>query len=119
MATMERVFRRVLGADARGGPLADDGQYREAWATLCTYRALAMLTWLPPDLLVEDRDWAPGWTGRAAVLSTTLRLRQTSAGVAALAPLADLGALMNEALRARWPTLGEGAPPWPAAVADG
>ncbi len=116
VAGMECVFRRGLGADARGGPFADDGQYREAWATLCAYRALAMLTWFPPDLLAEDRAWAPGWTGRAALLSTTLRLHQTSAAAAALTPLADLGGRLSEALRARWPTLGEGAPNWPAAA---
>jgi hypothetical protein len=116
VATMEQVFRRVLGASAAGRVLTDDGRYREAWATLCAYRALAMLTWLSPDLLVEDRAWAPGWMGRAAMLSTTRRLQQTSAGVAALAPLTDLGARMSEALRARWPTVGEGAPPWPAAA---
>lgn len=116
VAGMERAFRRVLGADARGGPLTDDRWYREAWATLCAYRALAMLTWFSPALLAEDRAWAPGWTGRAALLSTALRLHQTSVGVAALAPLADLGGRMGAALRARWPDLGEGAPRWPAAA---
>jgi Ser/Thr protein kinase RdoA (MazF antagonist) len=116
VAAMEQAFQRALAAAAWGGPLADDGRYREAWATMCAYRALAMITWLSLDLLAEDRAWAVGWTGRAALISATLRLHQAGAGVAALTPLADLGGRMCEELQARWPTLGEGAPRWPAAV---
>jgi Phosphotransferase enzyme family len=116
VAAMEREFRRVLGAGAWGGTLTDEGRYQEAWATMCAYRALALITWLSPDLLAEDGAWAPGWTRRAALISTTLRLHQASTRVAALAPLSELGGRMSEELRARWPALGDGAPRWPAAV---
>jgi Phosphotransferase enzyme family len=113
MAAMEQVFRRAVGTSPLGGSLVDDDQYREAWATMCAYRALAMVTWFSPDLLAQDRPWTPGWTRRAALISTTLRLHQASAGVAALEPLAELGGHMSEELRARWPELGDGALHWP------
>ena len=116
MAAMEQVFRRAVGASPLGGPLVDDEQYREAWATMCAYRALAMVTWFSPDLLAQDRPWTPGWTRRAALISTALRLHQASAGVAALEPLAELGGHMSEELRARWPELGDGALHWPGVV---
>jgi hypothetical protein len=87
MAAMEQVFRCAVGAGPLGGPLVDDERYREAWATMCGYRALAMVTWFSPDLLAQNRPWTPGWTRRAALISTTLRLRQASAGVATLEPL--------------------------------
>ncbi len=110
---MERVFRRVLGASPMTRALVEDGQYQEAWAAMCAYRALAMISWFSPDILARDRAWTPGWTRRAALISTTLRLHQASAGIAAFAPLADLGAQMAAALQARWPELGDGALRWP------
>jgi hypothetical protein len=116
VAAMDRVFRQVLEASAWGFPLADDRRYQEAWATMCAYRAVAMITWFSPDLLTEDRAWVPGWTCRAALISTVLRLHQASAGVAALEPLAQLGGHMGEELQARWQALGDGAPRWPAAA---
>src|ERR671933_414046 len=116
MAALEQVFRRAVGASPSGDPFIDDEQYRQAWATMCAYRALAMLTWFSPDLLAQDGPWTPGWTRRAALVSTTLRLHQASAGVAVLEPLAELGGHMSEALRARWPELGDGALRWPGVV---
>jgi len=112
VAAMEWVFRHEVGASPLGGLLVDDGRYREAWAMMCAYRALAMVTWFSPDLLAQDRTWTPGWTRRAALISTTLRLHQASAGVAALEPLAELGGRMSEELRARWPELGDGVLHW-------
>src|ERR687884_218905 len=116
MATMEQVFRRAVGASPLGGALVDDEQYRQAWAMMCAYRALAMLTWFSPDLLAQDGPWTPGWTRRAALISTTLRLHHASAGVAVLKPLVELGGHMSEALRARWPELGDGALHWPGVI---
>ena len=111
--TMDQAFRHVLGASPQSAPLVDDGRYREAWATLCAYRALAMMTWFPPDLLVQDGAWTQGWTCRAAFISTALRLHQVTAGFAALEPLAELGASMATEVRTRWPELGDGALRWP------
>ncbi len=112
-AAMEKVFRQAAGARVLGDAIADDRRYGEAKATMCAYRALAMVTWFPPDLLVRDRDWTLGWSQRAALISTTLRLQRLCAGISALAPLADLGGALAEKLQARWPELGDGALHWP------
>src|SRR5581483_11634345 len=55
--TMEQVFRRILGASPVWGTLVDGERYREAWAAMCAYRALAMVTWFSPDLLAQDAPW--------------------------------------------------------------
>jgi hypothetical protein len=110
---MTRVYRAELAT--RCSAAADDTLYREGWSHLCAYRALAILTWLPPDLLVHDRPWAGGrWSGREAVLAAISRLRLATADVAGLAPLSDAAAILGEALRVRWPDLGDGLPRWPA-----
>jgi hypothetical protein len=116
VAAMDGAFRHALTSHAGGGLAAAD--YDEAWAALCAYRAVAMLTWFPIDLLVEeDAAWTPEWTRRAAVLSTVLRLRRVSSACPALLPLAALADQMCDRLQARWPDLGDGAPRWPAATA--
>ncbi len=115
VSAMDEAFRHTIAASPVGGALAADG-YHDSWAALCAYRALAMITWFSPDLLVQNGAWVAEWTRRAALLSTALRLHQVSSGVAALQPLADLGAHMSEQLQARWPDLGEGLPRWPAAA---
>jgi hypothetical protein len=84
---------------------------------MCAYRALAMVTWFPTDLLEGDKPWVPGWTMRPAMVSTALRLRDTTAGIPSLRPITELGSRIAEAVQARWPELGDGAIPW-AAVAD-
>ncbi len=50
------------------------------------------------------------------MISTALRLRAATAGAAPPAPLAEFGAGMAEALRARWPALGNGAVRWRGVV---
>jgi thiamine kinase-like enzyme len=112
-AAMELVFRQSAGSDLPAAALSDDRQFRVAKATMCAYRALAMLTWFPTDLLIDDRAWTPGWSQREALLSTTLRLQRLCAGISALEPLADLGGAMAEKLGARWPELGAGELHWP------
>jgi hypothetical protein len=95
----------------------DEDRYRGAWAAMCAYRAQAVLTWLPIDLLQRDHPWVEDWTGREAVLSTLARLQAATSGVRALAPLATTAGRMEDALRARWPAFGEGddlLPRWPA-----
>lgn len=114
--TMERVFRGILDASPVSGALSGDERYREEWTAMCAYRALAMITWFSPDLLAQDAPWTAGWTRRAALISTTLRLQRVSAGSATCEPLAELGGKMAVALQTRWPQLGDGAIPWPGVV---
>ena len=104
------TFRRHL---AGMWPLADDeSAYRAAWATMCAYRALAMLSWFPYDMLDADRPWAEAWTMRGALLTAARRLGRVAEGVDGLAALATAGGRLARAAQARWPELIEGVPEW-------
>lgn len=81
----------------------DETRFAEAWACLCAYRALAILTWIPPDVLGENRPWADDWTVRQAVLAAVHRLEQVAAPIEALGPVYVAAAALNRALRSRWP----------------
>jgi hypothetical protein len=116
-AELEDVFRHVIAPTSMAGLIHDEARYREAWAMMCAYRALAMLTWFPHDLLLTDHAWTPGWTMREACISTTRRLAQATADVTPLTPLAAFAARMAAAVQARWPELGDGQIRWPG-VAD-
>ncbi|HVC83557.1 MAG TPA: phosphotransferase [Chloroflexota bacterium] len=113
VVVMEHAFTRAAEASSLGGMPVHEKSYREARATICAYRSLAMLTWFSPGILRQDRGWTPGWTQREALISTTLRLYRLSVGVAVLAPLAELGEALAEATRTRWPELGDGLLRWP------
>ena len=98
----------------------DDTRYREGWALMAAYRALATLTWIPTQVLVQDRPWVETWSSRRAVLATLSRLRDNAAFMPALAPLATAAGDLFGALAARWPeAAGDGSdaallPRWPA-----
>jgi hypothetical protein len=92
----------------------DDGSYREAWALLSTYRALAMLIWIPPAILEANRPWVGDWSAREAVLAALGRLIRSAAGQAELEPTTEGVRGLETRLRARWPEYGEVLPAWPA-----
>jgi hypothetical protein len=117
VAALTETFRHELAQSPLAHLIADDAEYREGWATICAYRALAMLTWIPPSILQVDSSHAPGWSRRQATISTCLRLHQVTAGCAHLQPLATFGARMAAAAQARWPELGNGAIIWPGVMA--
>ena len=109
-AILHDSFRQHL---AGMWPLAsDESAYGAAWATMCTYRALAMLSWFPPDMLDADRPWAEGWTMRGALLTAALRLERAVTGVPGLAVINTAAARLARAARERWPEIGEGVPDW-------
>lgn len=96
----------------------DDATYAEAWGALCAFRALAILTWIGPDILEKNRPWADAdWTCRHAVLAAVSRLREATEAVAPLGPVNDFALQLTNALHERWPELGrpeELTPQWPA-----
>jgi hypothetical protein len=108
---LEQTFRRTLMVGPTRQLVADEQAYQAAWAAMCAYRGLAMLSWFPLELLEQDGSWVSTWSRREALLSTMLRLHS---GSASIAPLATFGKAMADALRARWPELGDGAIQWPA-----
>lgn len=111
VAGLHDAFRQRLAGV--WSPLDDDPAYRAAWGAICAFRALAMLTWLPREIVTADRPWAEGWTTRGALLTAATRLGRATAGVPALAALHEAGERLAGAARARWPELGAGLPQWP------
>ena len=101
---MRDSFRRTL---AEAIPAArDEAAFGGAWATLCAYRGLALLTWVSPAVLAADRPMVGDWTARDAVMAAAARTAEATAGVPGLEPAAGLAADLHAALRARWPQLG-------------
>jgi hypothetical protein len=85
VAEMQARYREGLPT---GSPLAlDDRAFAEAWATLCAYRAIAMLTWISPRVLEENRPWAGDWSAREALLCAVIRLGRVTRGQPSLAPV--------------------------------
>lgn len=112
LQTMRAAFAAELGA---AFPALERPQtLRDAWATLCTYRGLAVLSWLPLSTLQQDRPWVGAWGARAATLCICARLREHAGAAPALAPVAAAADTLERLLRARWPEQpAETLPPWP------
>jgi hypothetical protein len=109
---MSSRYRQML---AHSCPVAqDEALYREAWASLCSYRALALLSWISPDVLTEDAPWVGEWTRRAAAHCAASRLHAVAAGDRRLAAAAEFGHRLEEHLLERWPELAGRQPDWPA-----
>ena len=99
-------YRAVLAAACPAA--GDDERWRDQWAGMCAYRAVALLSWLPIAALGSDRPWVESWTVRLAALTTAARLRAAVSGADTLAALRVAAARLEAAMRARWPELGEG-----------
>jgi hypothetical protein len=118
VAAMRQWFQAAL---ARALPTArGDAAFALAWATMCAYRGLAILSWVAPAVLEADRPWVGEWTARRAVLAAAERTAEATHDTTELAPIAEATAALTHALRRRWPELGGGelTPPWPALAAD-
>jgi len=116
VAILKRGFREafVPGFSLVG----DELDFDQAWAAMTVYRALAILSWLGPEILDQDRPWAEMWSARQAVLSALIRPGRAAAGFGDLAPLAQAAGRLERSLRRRWPELAgkDDLPvPWPAA----
>ncbi|MCB0192388.1 MAG: hypothetical protein KDJ65_10635 [Anaerolineae bacterium] len=92
--------------------------FQEAWALICAYRALALITWLPLTILTVDRPWVGRWTMREAFMSTCIRLHNAVADVPSLAALTQLSQNLIGAARDRWPEVGDGTLKWGAGTLE-
>jgi hypothetical protein len=124
VGAMRAAYRASLARDGGGSELAsaaaDDAAFDGAWAAMSAYRAVAILGWLGPGVLRENRSWVGAWTARAALLAVTERLPALLADAAPLAPLCEAAIALAAALRSRGPEF-DGqpiAPRWPA-LAEG
>jgi Ser/Thr protein kinase RdoA (MazF antagonist) len=88
-----------------------DSQWARARATLALARTVNLFQWLPPRVLEEDREWAPGLSERAALLHHLARCHALLAPVDGFPGLARTLESLESRLRERWTV-----PPfvWPA-----
>ncbi|MDX1664312.1 MAG: hypothetical protein R3272_10985 [Candidatus Promineifilaceae bacterium] len=120
VGAMREAFRRELLQSTVEKKLAeaaaDEATFAVAWANLVAFRALAIVTWIPPAVLEENRPWAPGWSSREALLGALLRLQREAGAFAHLAPAVAYARTVSTALRRRWPAYDQDDlhPPWPA-----
>jgi Phosphotransferase enzyme family len=113
---MSQVYRSALAASCSAAK--DEEAYQEAWAHLCAYRALAMLTWISPGILAENQPWVGDWTRREAVLAAVSRLFDATSECPLLAPVAEAADGLWGTLRSRWSDYGEVLPRWPALCSE-
>ena len=108
--TLERTLRRAYKDTlAEVLPAAlDDGCFLMEWATLVAYRALAILSWIPLNVLKEDHARVDEWTARQSLIATAERLQAATAGVPELGAIAAFAASLARGLRARWPEYAQG-----------
>lgn len=98
---MRRSFREEL---VIGFPAArDEARFDHAWACLCAYRAWAILTWIPLDVLRANRPWADHWGMREAVFVALSRMAECCGDIAGLAASGDAARGLLKAMRERWP----------------
>jgi len=81
----------------------DQSQYNQAWAMMCAFRALAILTWIAPNVLHTNRPWVDeSWTSRHALLAAMTRLAEASNNIADLEPVHTAANLLTQAFQQRW-----------------
>jgi hypothetical protein len=100
----------ILGADlayrvalAEGCEAArDEAGYLRARATVAAARTVNLFQWISPRALERDREWAPGFTERAALLRHLERCRALLSPQNPVPALARTLASLEERLRERW-----------------
>jgi hypothetical protein len=86
---------------------------------MATFRALAILSWIPTRVLTRDAPWVGDWTARRAILAALGRLHRATARRPELDPIRRVASSLDARLRARWaaagtPLAGDLRPAWPA-----
>lgn len=93
----------------------DDESYQTAWARLCTYRAMALLSWMPLRLIEHNMPWADTWSRRDAMVVALSRWEAATRGVPGLEVMAEVAAHLGKRCQALWPDIEvENNPVWPA-----
>ena len=79
-----------------------DSEYFRARALVVAARTVNLFQWIPPKALERDRDWAPGFTERAALLRHLERCRRLLEPMNPIPALARTLRSLEARLRARW-----------------
>ncbi|RYX86476.1 hypothetical protein EON83_02050 [bacterium] len=92
----------------------EETRFAHAWSVLCAYRALAILTWIPPTIIEQDQPWADNWTMRGAVFAAISRLEQATISCEHLLPVHTVAQHLLKSLSSRWPISHNVLPRWAA-----
>jgi hypothetical protein len=114
VARADITYRITLSARCEAAQV--DSQWARARATVALARTVNVFQWLHPRVLEEDREWAPGFSERAALLHHLARCRALLAPADGFPGLARTLEALESRLRERWTV-----PPyvWPALRHEG
>ncbi|MGV3724146.1 MAG: hypothetical protein ACO1SX_24905, partial [Actinomycetota bacterium] len=115
VAAMQSAYRTELAPSL--SQIRDDAHFHEEWALLCAFRALAILSWVPPKVLEQNWPWADEWTAREAVIAAISRLEAVARGVSPLECVHEAARRAKSALLLRFPEHQGALPHWPALTA--
>jgi hypothetical protein len=73
-----------------------------ARATMAAARTVNLFQWIPPRALEKDREWAPGFSERAALLRHLARCRSVLEPLNPVPALARTLASLEARLTERW-----------------
>lgn len=104
---VERMCAAYRAELVRAGSALAAAPFDPGWAEMCAYRALAMLTWVSPQVLEQNRSWVGDWTAREALLVALRRMANTAAPHPHLEPLAAFAGELLTHLETRWPEYGQ------------
>lgn len=115
-ACVRQMRNELLVALASTFPALTDSQmYQSSWAMLCTYRALALLSWMPLHLIRQNEPWVGDWSKREAMMSALYRWEEATRGVKDLEVMSRMSSQLLKRSRALWPDIPiECIPQWPA-----
>ncbi len=71
---MTAVFRAELSGAYPA--IADDSFFKSEWTAICAWRALAVLTWISPAVISDNRPWAEGMDDARCRLRRNLAARR-------------------------------------------
>jgi hypothetical protein len=97
---MRECFREELARNCAAA--RERKRFEREWAAICAYRALAILTWISPQILANNQPWAENWTMREAVFVAVSRLEQVTKAVAELQGISQGAMLLLRKLREVW-----------------
>jgi hypothetical protein len=100
IARTDITYRIVLSQGCEEARV--DSEYARARASVVAARTVNVLQWISPKALERDREWAPGFTERAALLRHLERCRVLQEPVNPVPALARTLESLEDRLRERW-----------------
>lgn len=100
IARADTTYRIVLSQGCEAAQM--DSQYARARAVLAAARTVNLFQWISPRALEQDREWAPGFTERAALLRHLERCRMLQEPVNPVPALARTLGSLEARLREQW-----------------